>query len=104
MAIALFHTLPDVTLRVDDHDGIEHRIQRGSDTVVRRGDNGTETQGISGVVGVHGGHNRIIVAFRRGIFLPMENRRAAERVLSSDLHMPRHDGALRRRCYLLVFK
>lgn len=92
MDIAVLHSLRGFTLRVHRADGLEHRIQRSPDTVVRRRNNRTETQGVDGFVGVHLVYAWNIVDLFFGIFIRMEDRRIAECTLPDHVYMPSDFG------------
>jgi len=92
MDITVLHTLHSFTLLVHRADGLEHRIQRSPDIVVRRRNNRTETQGVDGFIGVYLVYVWNIVDLPFGIFIRMENRRIAEYTLSDHVYMPCHFG------------
>lgn len=89
MVVAVLYRHGGFTLYVNRADGTEHRVQRSSDIIVRRRNNGTETQRIFGFAGVYGGHARLVNRIRFGILLSrLENRRAAEHAVPVNMRMP----------------
>lgn len=88
--ITVLRKLRGSPLRDDFIDGIQHRVRRGIDVVVRGRNSRTETQGIVGFTGQYSAQDRIVIHVCHGFVFRLENGGSVEYIQSDNLYMPHH--------------